>query len=102
MNTDDPLIAGFLGTDKPVFDIIGDTINVASRLQSTGNPMTVHVSEMTYDVISGMNINIEQRGEVVLKSKGKRMTYIVRPITNGSFLFKANKSPESMGSPFEG
>jgi class 3 adenylate cyclase len=35
VNIDDPLNAGDLGTDKPVFDIIGDPINVAARLQST-------------------------------------------------------------------
>ena len=97
VNTDGPLIAGVLGTDKPVFDIIGDPINVASRLQSTCIPMTVQISQMTYDAISGMSFNIEQRGEVELKGKGKKMAYIVRPITNGSFFFKSDKFGESEG-----
>ena len=97
VNTDGPLIAGVLGTDKPVFDIIGDPINVSARLQSTCIPMTVQISQMTYDAISGMSFNIEQRGEVELKGKGKKMAYIVRPITNGSFFFKSDKFGESEG-----
>ncbi|OHS99460.1 Adenylate and Guanylate cyclase catalytic domain containing protein [Tritrichomonas foetus] len=69
INTDGPLIAGVLGTDKPLFDIIGDPINVSSRLQSTGIPGTVQISQTTYDLIREMNFNIEPRGEIVLKGK---------------------------------
>jgi class 3 adenylate cyclase len=78
VNTDGPLIAGVLGTDKPVFDIIGDPINVSARLQSTCIPGTVQISQTTYDAISSQNFNIEQRGEIFLKGKGKRMAYMVR------------------------
>jgi class 3 adenylate cyclase len=45
VNTDGPLIAGVLGTDKPIFDIIGDPINVSARLQSTGIPNQIQISE---------------------------------------------------------
>jgi len=79
VNSGGPLIAGVLGTDKPVFDIIGDPINVASRLQSTCIPGTVQVSQATYDAISGGNFSIEKRGEIFLKGKGKQMAYVVRP-----------------------
>ncbi|EAY19483.1 Adenylate and Guanylate cyclase catalytic domain containing protein [Trichomonas vaginalis G3] len=85
INTNGPLIAGVLGTDKPVFDIIGDPINVASRLQSTGIPGTVQISEETYKLIVNMNYNIERRGEIELKGKGKKMAYIVRPLALSSF-----------------
>ena len=101
VNTDGPLIAGVLGTDKPVFDIIGDPINVAARLQSTCIPMTVQISQMTYEAIVGLNFNIEQRGEVELKGKGKKMAYLVRPMAAGSFFLKSDKSSESLGIPFE-
>jgi guanylate cyclase len=47
VKTDGPLIAEVLGTEKPVFDIIGDTINVAARLQSTDIPGYVQISEKT-------------------------------------------------------
>lgn len=79
INTDGPLLAGVLGTDKPVFDIIGDPINVASRLQSTCIPSTIQISQSTYNAISDMKYNIETRGEIELKGKGKKLAYIIRP-----------------------
>ena len=85
INTNGPLIAGVMGTDKPVFDIIGDTINVASRLQSTAVPGTIQISEETYELVKNSNFNIEQRGLIELKGKGKRMAYVVRPAMISSF-----------------
>lgn len=85
VNTNGPLIAGVLGTDKPVFDIIGDPINVASRLQSTAVPGTVQISEETFQLIANMNYNIEKRGEIELKGKGKKTAYVVRPLAMSSF-----------------
>ncbi|OHS96029.1 Adenylate and Guanylate cyclase catalytic domain containing protein [Tritrichomonas foetus] len=85
VNTGGPLIAGVLGSDKPVFDIIGDTINVASRLQSTCIPGTVQISEDTYNAINNLNFSIEERGLIFLKGKGKRMAYIVRLNEHSSF-----------------
>jgi len=79
VNTGGPLIAGVLGTDKPVFDIIGDPINVASRLQSTDVPGRIQISQDTYDLISTMDFSIEPRGEIFLKGKGKSQAYLVRP-----------------------
>jgi class 3 adenylate cyclase len=77
VNTDGPLIAGVLGTDKPLFDIIGDPINVAARLQSTCIPGHVQISQKTYNLVSSGPYHIEQRGEIELKGKGKQMTYLV-------------------------
>jgi PAS domain S-box-containing protein len=79
VNTGGPIIAGVLGTDKPLFDIIGDPINIAARLQSTDIPGFVQVSQDTYDKIAGGPFQIDQRGEIELKGKGKRMTYVVHP-----------------------
>jgi PAS domain S-box-containing protein len=93
VNTDGPLITGVLGTDKPVFDIIGDPINVASRLQSTCIPGTVQISQFTYDAISNLNFQIEKRGEIFLKGKGKKMAYVVRPPEHAPFVV----GPESSG-----
>jgi len=81
INTGGPLIAGVLGTEKPLFDIIGDPINVAARLQSTCIPGLIQISQGTYDLIAGESFNIEQRGEVELKGKGKQMTYLIHPNT---------------------
>ncbi|OHT07782.1 Adenylate and Guanylate cyclase catalytic domain containing protein [Tritrichomonas foetus] len=80
VNTGGPLIAGVLGTDKPIFDIIGDPINIASRLQSTDIPGRIQISEGTYELIKDLDFQVEQRGEVFLKGKGKQMAYLVTPV----------------------
>ena len=88
VNTNGPIIAGVLGKDKPVFDIIGDPINVASRLQSTCIPNTVQISQMTYDLVSDLNFIIEYRGEIELKGKGKKKTYLVSSTNSNSFFLQ--------------
>lgn len=79
VNTGGPIIAGVLGTDKPVFDIIGDTINVASRLQSTDIPGNVQIPESTLSLLNKDEYAIEPRGEVFLKGKGQVQTYLIVP-----------------------
>ncbi|KAK8890252.1 hypothetical protein M9Y10_035024 [Tritrichomonas musculus] len=85
INTGGPLIAGVLGTDKPTFDIIGDPINIASRLQSTDYPGRIQISQDTYDLIKELDFQIEPRGEVYLKGKGNQPAYIVSPQSGISF-----------------
>jgi PAS domain S-box-containing protein len=77
VNTGGPILAGILGTDKPTFDIIGDAINIAARLQSTDLPGYVQISEATHALIAGSDFTIAPRGEVMLKGKGKQLTYLV-------------------------
>ena len=77
INTGGPLIAGVLGTDRPVFDIIGDPINVAARLQSTDLPGRIQISQGTKDLLNEFEYQIDARGEVYLKGKGSSMTYFV-------------------------
>lgn len=85
VNTDGPIITGVLGTDKHVFDIIGDTINVESRLQSTDVPGKVQIIKTTYKILNEGEYLVEPRGEVYLKGKEQFMTYLISPdapITN--------------------
>ena len=78
VNSGGPIIAGVLGTEKPLFDIIGDTINVASRLQSTCIPGNVQISKGTYELVAQeTRFHIEERGEIYLKGKGNQTTYLV-------------------------
>jgi PAS domain S-box-containing protein len=69
INTGGPIIARVLGTENPLFDIIGDAINVAARLQSTDIPGYIQISESTYDLISSGPYKIERRGEIKLKER---------------------------------
>lgn len=82
INSGGPLIGGVLGTDKPTFDIIGDPINVASRLQSTDVPGKIHISQATKELISNLDFIIEERGSVFLKGKGNQTTYFVSKNTS--------------------
>lgn len=77
VNSGGPLIGGVLGTDKPTFDIIGDPINVAARLQSTDLPGNVQISGATKEFIENLDFDIEERGEIYLKGKGNQLTYFV-------------------------
>ena len=92
INTGGPLIAGVLGSDKPVFDIIGDPINIAARLQSTDIAGSIQISQTTYDLVSGLDFIIEPRGEVFLKGKGKTQSYLVRPVKNFGFQMSSFES----------
>jgi class 3 adenylate cyclase len=64
VNTGGPIFAGVLGTDKSTFDIIGDPINIAARLQSTDIPGRVQLSEDTYNLVSDIPVLIEYRGKL--------------------------------------
>ena len=77
LNTGGPINCGILGHTRPVFDIIGDSVNVASRMNSSGLPGCIQITESTYDDIKFMNFNIRERGEIQIKGKGLRKTYLV-------------------------
>ena len=67
------MIAGSLGN---VFDIWGDAVNIAARVESMGEADKIHLTEKTSDYLKGQ-FNLTQRGEVELKGKGKWSTYFL-------------------------
>ena len=77
INSDGPIIAGVLGTENRVFDIIGDTINVASRLEHKSEPGHILMSEKTYILVKDFGYNILPKGEVFLKGKGEMPAYAI-------------------------
>jgi class 3 adenylate cyclase len=68
-----PAVAGVIGTRKFVYDVWGDTVNVASRLESTSEPGRIHVSARVSDALEGRYV-FEPRGEIELKGKGAMRT----------------------------
>jgi len=74
-----PIVAGVIGIRKFTYDLWGDTVNVASRMESTGQPGRVHVSSHTAKFIEN-EFNLESRGAIEVKSLGMVETYFV----NGS------------------
>ena len=67
------LVAGVIGKSKFIYDIWGDTVNVASRMESTGEPMRIHVSESTHAQTArhfayGEGIEVEVKGKGLMKT----------------------------------
>ena len=71
-----PIIAGVVGLKKFAYDIWGDTVNVASRMESSGEPGRVNISEDTYNMVKD-DFAFEYRGKVEAKNKGKIDMYYV-------------------------
>lgn len=72
-----PVVAGVIGTSKFRYDIWGDTVNVASRMESTAESGHVQISESTYELVSD-EFECESRGTVEIKGKGSMKTWYVR------------------------
>uniref|UniRef100_A0A4W3I4W5 Adenylate cyclase type 2 n=1 Tax=Callorhinchus milii TaxID=7868 RepID=A0A4W3I4W5_CALMI len=72
-----PVIAGVIGAQKPQYDIWGNAVNVASRMDSTGVLGKIQVTEETSNVLQTLGYNCTCRGIINVKGKGKLTTYFV-------------------------
>ncbi|XP_041077371.1 adenylate cyclase type 2-like isoform X2 [Polyodon spathula] len=72
-----PVIAGVIGARKPQYDIWGNTVNVSSRMESTGQLGKIQVTEETSNVLHKLGYSCECRGLIKVKGKGELKTYFV-------------------------
>ncbi|XP_031425035.1 adenylate cyclase type 7 isoform X2 [Clupea harengus] len=72
-----PVIAGVIGARKPQYDIWGNTVNVSSRMESTGELGKIQVTEETSDVLQKLGYSCECRGLINVKGKGELRTFFV-------------------------
>jgi len=78
-----PVVAGVIGRAKFTYDLWGDTVNTASRMESHGMPGAIQVSERAYEQLRG-RYDLRLRGTIDVKGKGPMITYLLLGSRDGS------------------
>jgi adenylate cyclase len=89
------VVAGIVGRKKFAYDVWGDTVNVASRMESVSKEGKINISEVTYNLVKG-KFSCTFRGELDAKNKGAMKMYFV----DGP-LFPSEVSGQAMAKPLE-
>lgn len=71
-----PVVAGVIGRAKFIYDLWGDTVNTASRMESHGIPGAIQVTERAYEQLRG-HYDLRERGTIEVKGKGPMTTYLL-------------------------
>ncbi|KAJ8395415.1 hypothetical protein AAFF_G00031490 [Aldrovandia affinis] len=94
-----PVVAGVIGARRPQYDIWGNTVNVASRMDSTGVQGKIQVTEDAYRILKG-DYELVCRGKVSVKGKGEMLTYFLEGKCHGPHSHSRSKSCERKPLPY--
>jgi len=91
-----PLVAGVVGTNKFAYDIWGDTVNVAARMETNSEAGKINISEHTYALVREQ-FDCEFRGEIPAKNKGKLKMYYIKGYNAASEQKRTGQEPVMAG-----
>jgi guanylate cyclase len=93
-----PVVAGIVGTNKFAYDLWGDMVNTASRMESHGVPGSIQVSGATHELLRDAYV-CERRGTVDVKGKGEMETYFLLARRDGEAGAALADAPGTGGEP---
>lgn len=89
-----PVVAGVIGTRKPAFDCWGETVNLAARLESSGSPSGVHISEAAWQRLRNDFVTRELP-PVPMKGIGEVRTYLLEAAADGAHMLRGAQWPDT-------
>ena len=76
-----PVIGGIVGREKYIYDIFGDTVNIASRIEHLSEAMKINVPEKVYRAVHDY-FEFESRGKIQIRGRGETEMYFLKGVKN--------------------